>query len=146
MKLIVLLLLFFFNSSLPGWLTNFNEAKKAASAKHELILLNFSGSDWCGPCIRLRKEIFESKEFVDFSTPNLVLVNADFPRSNKNKLSIEQVKLNESLADIYNSNGKFPLTLLLDENGRVIKEWDGFPDISPDKYVALLKQLCDANK
>jgi thioredoxin-related protein len=103
------------------WLSNFNEAQKIATNKHELILLNFSGSDWCGNCIRLRKEIFESDAFVQFADSNLVLVNADFPRSSKNRLSAEQTKLNDALADKYNPDGNFPCTLLLDANGRVLK-------------------------
>src|ERR1700710_1034786 len=97
-----------------GWLVNFEEAQQLASEKHRLILLNFSGSDWCGPCIRMKKEVFNSDTFENFASSNLVLLNADFPRSNKNKLTKEQVSRNEALAEKYNSKGKFPFTLLLD--------------------------------
>jgi thioredoxin-related protein len=119
-----------------NWLGDFNEAATEASKSHKLILINFSGSDWCGPCIRLRKEILESATFEDYAASHLVLVRADFPRQRKNQLSKEQIKLNETLADKYNPNGKFPYTLLVDERGRVLKDWDGFPNESPDNFVS----------
>lgn len=118
------------------WLGDFNTAKTEAAEKHKLILINFSGSDWCGPCIRLRKEILESSTFENYAADHLILVRADFPRQKKNQLSKEQIKLNEALADKYNAEGKFPFTLLVDETGKVIKTWDGFPNETPDQFVA----------
>lgn len=109
------------------WMTDFEAAKKMAQEKHQLILLNFSGSDWCGPCIRLHKEVFDSEAFHAVADNQLVLVNADFPRSKKNQLSKEQQAQNDKLADAYNRAGNFPSTVLLDENGKVLKVWDGFP-------------------
>lgn len=123
-----------------SWLGNFETARTDAKQEHKLILINFSGSDWCGPCIRLRKEILESSDFETYATGHLVLVRADFPRQKKNQLSKDQVKLNEALADIYNKDGKFPYTLLVDENGKVLKSWDGFPDETPEQFV---KQIRD---
>ena len=117
------------------WLGDFNEAKIEAGKSHKLILVVFSGSDWCGPCIRERKEILESDVFENFAPEHLVLVRADFPRQKKNQLSPEQTKLNEALADKYNPEGKFPYTLLIDENGKVVKDWDGYPDESPEQFV-----------
>ncbi|MEP7111455.1 MAG: thioredoxin family protein [Ferruginibacter sp.] len=146
MKIVAFLLFAFSVIPAPGWVTRFDEAQTTANDKHRLILLNFSGSDWCGPCIRLKKEIFESSLFEDFAASNLVLLNADFPRSNKNKLSKEQVKQNEVLADKYNSKGRFPLTLLLNADGNILKEWDGLPGTGPDGFVQQLKSLCDARK
>lgn len=122
------------------WLGNFETAKTQAKQEHKLILINFSGSDWCGPCIRLRKEILESSIFETYANSHLVLVRADFPRQKKNQLSKDQVKLNEALADIYNKDGKFPYTLMVDEHGKVLKAWDGFPDETPEQFV---KQIMD---
>jgi len=99
-------------------------------------LVNFSGSDWCGPCIRERKEILETSAFEDFASSHLVLVRADFPRQKKNQPAKEQVKLNEALADKYNAGGKFPYTLLVDETGKVLKAWDGFPNETPGQFVS----------
>ena len=123
------------------WSGDFSAAQKQASQEHKLILINFSGSDWCGPCIRLRKEILESSTFENYASDHLVLVRADFPRQKKNQLSKDQVKLNEALADKYNPDGKFPYTLLVDENGKVLKDWDGFPNETPDQFVSQISAV-----
>jgi thioredoxin-related protein len=127
------------------WLGDFNVAKTAAAKDHKLILINFSGSDWCGPCIRLRKEILESETFESYAAKNLVLVRADFPRQKKNQPSKEQIKLNEALADKYNAEGKFPYTLLVDANGKILKKWDGFPDESPEDFTEDIKKFMPVN-
>lgn len=144
MKLLISLLLL--SLSTVQWEPNFENAKKTAKENHELILLNFSGSDWCGPCIVTRKEYFESEVFLKMASDKLVLVNADFPRKKKNKGSPEQVKRNEALAEIYNKQGVFPLTLLLNADGRVLKTWSGKPEVSPEQWTAEIKAICDANK
>jgi thioredoxin-related protein len=128
-------------SSGVTWMGDFDAAKKEAAQKHKLILINFSGSDWCGPCIRLRKEILESATFENYASDRLELVRADFPRQKKNQLSKEQVKLNEALADKYNPDGKFPYTLLVDENGKVLKAWDGFPNETPEQFTSQINAL-----
>ena len=128
------------------WQTDFEKAKAEAKSENKLILLNFSGSDWCGPCIRLKKDIFDSETFMKYADENLVLVNADFPRLKKNILSKEQQKQNESLADIYNSDGAFPLTLLLNADGKVLKKWDGLPTSSPEEFTNDVKAAADAGK
>jgi thioredoxin-related protein len=109
-----------------GWGSDLSIAQQAAKDQHKLILLNFSGSDWCGPCIKLKKDVFESTEFQSFADANLVLVRADFPRLKKNQLAKDQQAKNDALAERYNSDGKFPLTVLLNEQGKVLKEWDGY--------------------
>ncbi|MBP8115870.1 MAG: thioredoxin family protein [Chitinophagaceae bacterium] len=126
-----------------GWENDFEQAKKKAETEHKYILLNFSGSDWCGPCIRLTKDVFESASFVTFSSGSLVLVNADFPRLKKNQLSKEQQKKNDKLADKYNSQGVFPLTLLLNEKGKIIKSWEGNPGLSTEQFISQIKSTID---
>src|SRR5437763_15923843 len=96
-----------------SWHNNLDEAKQLATQSHKYILLNFSGSDWCGPCIRMHKEIFDSEAFQQYASANLVLVNADFPRLRKNQLAKEQTTQNEALAEQYDHEGKFPYTALL---------------------------------
>ena len=127
------------------WQTDFEQAKQSAQADHKLILLNFSGSDWCGPCIRLHKEIFESDNFTQYAGKHLVLINADFPRLKKHELSKDQQKKNDQLADIYNNEGIFPLTLLLTSDGKVLKQWKGFRQISPAEFTEQVKAVVDAN-
>jgi len=143
MKLFVLL--FFFLVPIQ-WEPSFENAKKIAKEKHELILLNFSGSDWCGPCIVLRKDYLESEVFTNMANDHLVLVNADFPRKKKNIPTPEMVKRNEALAEMYNKEGSFPLTLLLDANGKVLKTWHGKPEVSVQEWTAQIKGICEANK
>ncbi len=135
MKLMLLLLLPFFIFSLGDWQHNLEDAKKIAKTDHKYILLNFSGSDWCGPCIRMRKEIFESDIFKKMADTELILVNADFPRNKKNQPSESQQKINDGMADMYNRKGIFPYTLLLDSQGKVLKTWEGFPDESAESFT-----------
>jgi thioredoxin-related protein len=130
----------------PTWITHFQLGKTEAEESKKLIVLNFSGSDWCGPCIRLRKEIFSSEAFSNYAENHLVLVNADFPRYKKNELPKEQVKDNEALAEKYNSEGKFPYTVLLDPNGKVLKQWEGFPNETPEQFVDEIKSVENAGK
>jgi thioredoxin-related protein len=136
MKILAFLFLTFITPTNTVWLGDINTAVDQANKEHKLILVNFSGSDWCGPCIRLRKEILESDIFGKYANDHLVLVRADFPRQKKNQLASDQVKRNEALADKYNPEGKFPFTLLIDEHGKVLKTWDGFPDETPDQFVS----------
>lgn len=143
MKLTVILLLLLIPIQ---WEPDFEIAKKIAKEKHELILLNFSGSDWCGPCIVLRKDYLESDIFQDMAKTNLVMVNADFPRKKKNQLSFDQVKRNEALAEKYNKEGLFPYTLLLNADGKVIKSWKGKPEVSVEKWTQEIKAICSSNK
>src|ERR1700755_988994 len=96
-----------------GWETDFNKAVQTAKQEQKVILLNFSGSDWGGPCIRLHDDVFASKVFTDYASEHLVLVNADFPRLRKHQLSTGQQKKNDDLANLYDRQGIFPMTLLL---------------------------------
>lgn len=135
MKIKLLLLLPVFFSLRSEWHNNLEEAKNIAQKEHKYILLNFSGSDWCGPCIRMRKEFFESGVFKELADSELVLVNADFPRNKKNQLPPAQQKINDEMADKYNSQGKFPYTLLLDRSGKVLKAWEGLPEESVESFT-----------
>jgi len=135
MKVKLLLLLPLFLSLQNEWRNNLEEAKNIAQKEHKYILLNFSGSDWCGPCIRMRKEFFESVVFKEMADSELILVNADFPRNKKNQPSAAQQKMNDEMADKYNAQGKFPYTLLLDHEGKVLQTWEGFPDESAESFT-----------
>ena len=142
MRLAIALLLIIssaFMSPTPEWGHNYNEALQKAQKEHKFILVNFSGSDWCGPCIRLHKEVFVMADFTKVANEKLILLNADFPRAKKNQLPAAQQKLNDDLAEKYNSKGSFPLTVLVDQNGAVVKSWEGFP-ASPTEFIADIQQ------
>ncbi|MFY7814479.1 MAG: thioredoxin family protein [Chryseobacterium taeanense] len=123
------------------------DAKKQASENKELILLNFSGSDWCIPCIKLHKNIIGSDEFKKLETDNVVVyINADFPRNKKNQLSPELKKENASLADQYNPKGIFPYTILLNSDGKILKSWEGLPSENATAFVREIRDIKDNQK
>ena len=146
MKKLIIILLCFASMSFTIWQSDFETAKQKAKEKHELILLNFSGSDWCGPCMRMRKEIFENEQFYKMADTTLILVNADFPRNKKNQLDKITKKQNEALADKYNPEGNFPFTVLLDDNGKLIKSWNGLPNEDAAVFAKQVKSICDAHQ
>jgi thioredoxin-related protein len=128
-----------------SWHYDLDEAKQLAAKEHKHILLNFSGSDWCGPCIVLRKEVLDDSVFQQMADTTLVLVNADFPRKKKDQLPAKQQSINDALADKYNPDGHFPLTLLLDASGKVLYTWDGNPGLSPAAFADEVKRRADAD-
>jgi uncharacterized protein YyaL (SSP411 family) len=129
----------------PQWHTRMEEAQSIARSEHRHILLNFSGSDWCGPCILLRKEVFDDPAFAGMADSSLVLVNADFPRMRKNQLPKEQQAANEKLADEYNPKGIFPLTLLLTAEGKVLKQWEGNPGLKPAELAGQVRRMVETH-
>ena len=135
----------FWFSATP-WLSDFEQAKSEAVQAHKFILINFSGSDWCAPCIRMEKEIFESGDFDNYASQKLVLVRADFPRLKKHQLSKEQTTKNELLADRYNPEGKFPYTVLTDEKGKVLKQWEGYPNETAKEFVQEVNSALDVSR
>jgi thioredoxin-related protein len=146
---ILITALFILTISLPSsaqdWGHNYNDAIIAAQKGHKYILVNFSGSDWCGPCIRLHKEVFVLEDFLQLANTKLVLLNADFPRYKKNQLAPAQQKINDDLAERYNSRGIFPLTVLVDEKGNQIKSWEGFP-VSAIDFIDEIQQAIKDNQ
>lgn len=105
------------------WLTNMDTALVKSQATGKPILLVFSGSDWCKPCIQLKQAVLNDADFIRYAEDHeLILVNADFPRKKKNRLSDVQQQHNDALAETYNPQGAFPLVLLLDGDGEVMGE------------------------
>ena len=141
MKTGLVILLTALLSSHIVWLNDIDKAKAEASAKHRYILLNFSGSDWCVPCIRLKKNVFDTEEFISYADSSLVLLNADFPRTKK--LEKQLLLHNEALAEKYNSEGKFPFTVLLNANGTVLKTWEEVAD-NPATFISAINTIIHA--
>src|SRR3954468_1656004 len=96
------------------WLTDVPKAEAKAKAEKKLVMLDFTGSDWCGWCIKLHKEVFSQPEFSDYAKKNLVLVEVDFPR--KKEQSSEQKKANAALQEKYKIQG-YPTIIVLDGDG-----------------------------
>lgn len=124
-------------SAEDGWLTDFEQAKAVSAKTGKPMLVDFSGSDWCGWCIRLDKEVFSQQAFKDYAKDNLILVLADFPRSKKLPENVS--KQNEALAEKYNVMG-FPTVLLLDAKESILGR-TGYKQGGAEAYVAHLKEL-----
>ncbi|MES2004518.1 MAG: thioredoxin family protein [Bacteroidota bacterium] len=132
--------------SFTTWGNNFDKALQTAKSEHKYVLLNFSGSDWCGPCIKLHNDFFGTEAFRNFAESRLALVNADFPRQKRNQLSKDLQKQNNHLADLYNANGSFPLTVLLNAEGKVLRAWEGVPKESADEFIDEIKNILAESK
>jgi len=140
MKKISFLLLFLLSTSAifaQNWTTNFEDAKSLASKKHQNIVLVFQGSDWCGPCIKLDREIWSTDIFKEFSKSHFVMLKADFPRRKANQLDSEQIRRNTLLAEKYNPSGYFPFVVVLNSDGKVLGE-TGYKKVTPTEYIAQL--------
>lgn len=122
------------------WLTNLEKAQENAKEKGLPIFVDFTGSDWCGWCIKLREEVFSQEEFIQYSTENLILVKLDFPRAIPQ--TRETKAYNENLARKYGIRG-FPTILLLDSEGQVIAQ-TGYQYGGAVKYVEHLQELLEA--
>ena len=120
-----------------GWLTDFVKARKIAATKNVPILVDFSGSDWCGWCIKLDGEVFSKKAFKEYAEKNVVLFLADFPNGKKQTAKV--AAQNEALSSKYGVRG-FPTVLLLDAEGGVLAR-TGYRPGGPEAYVEHLKGL-----
>ncbi len=119
------------------WHTDFEEAKTVATSQNKKIILVFSGSDWCAPCMKLEREIWNSEIFKDYAEDNYILLKADFPKRKKNALTNIQQEHNNSLAEHYNKNGYFPLVVVMDNKGKALGEV-GYKKIDVNAYIKLL--------
>jgi thioredoxin-related protein len=123
-----------------SWTTNMEEAKAAAVAQNKNIVLVFSGSDWCAPCIKLDKNVWQSAEFKAYAEEKLILVRADFPKKKANALPEDIKKGNLALAEQYNKEGYFPLVVVLDQTGKVLSK-KGYENQTATKYVSELQAI-----
>jgi thiamine biosynthesis lipoprotein len=121
-------------------LENAEQAFARARASNRAVLLIFSGSDWCQPCIRFHKTILADSSFLQFAGRELVMLKADFPQ--RKKLSKEVITQNEALAEQFNPSGEFPRLLLLKPDKSVLSVI-AFRDQSAKAFVTQLHQSLD---
>ncbi|NOG45984.1 MAG: thioredoxin family protein [Calditrichaeota bacterium] len=142
MKNTLIIFLLFSTAVFAGetWVSSFDDAKLIAAKNDKKILLYFSGSDWCRPCILLKKKVFEKELFKKFADDNLVLALFDFPARDKNKPEPAQIAHNEKMAEIYNPEGNFPQVVLVTAEGKKISEFAGYGNETAVKYIAKLKE------
>jgi thioredoxin-related protein len=139
-RIIILLIFISSWSYSQNWKINFDEAKQTATKENKNILLVFSGSDWCAPCIKLDNVVWKSEAFKLESEKIWVIYKADFPKKKANQLSAELTESNKRLAEKYNRSGSFPLVVLLDKTGKLIG-MTGFKNISATEYIELIHLL-----
>ena len=121
------------------WLTDLPQAKVQAKAEGKLVLLDFTGSDFCPPCIRLAKDVFPTKEFSDYAKQHLVLVEVDFPVKKKQAPALKAA--NEALAKEFKVDG-YPTLIVLTPEGKKLGELSF--DADAKQLVAELKKLATA--
>lgn len=122
------------------WQPDYDKALLKAKNENKPLLLVFAGSDWCAPCIRLDKEIWQTKEFNNYAKDNYVLYKADFPRKKVNQLLKDKAARNEKLAEKFNPKGYFPLVVVLDKNETVLGT-TGHKRKEPKSYIRLLNSF-----
>jgi thioredoxin-related protein len=125
-----------------GWTDDFEKALETAKKENKHVLVDFSGSDWCGWCIRLEDEVFSKRPFKEFAEENLVTVLIDFPR--KKKLGKKQMESNQSLAQKYAVEG-YPTVLLLNPAGEVVGR-TGYKPGGPEEYVKHIQEMIRTGK
>uniref|UniRef100_UPI0032179DFA thioredoxin family protein n=1 Tax=uncultured Draconibacterium sp. TaxID=1573823 RepID=UPI0032179DFA len=141
-KVLAGLILILISGSLFGqdWQTDFEKTKQLAASENKTIILIFAGSDWCAPCMKLEKEIWQSDEFKGYAKDHYVLYKADFPRKKANQIDSEQIKQNKELAAKYNKKGYFPFVAVIDKTGKVLGE-TGYKKLSPGEYIKHLNSF-----
>ncbi|MBP7276317.1 MAG: thioredoxin family protein [Kiritimatiellae bacterium] len=125
-----------------AWIQNdFAAAQAKAVELKKDLLVDFSGSDWCGWCIRLNEEVFNKPEFIEAATKDFVLVVLDFPRKPENKAKIPEAlqTANRALMEKHGVQG-FPTVLLMKADGTVIGQ-TGYRPGGPAGYVEHIKEL-----
>jgi protein disulfide-isomerase len=119
-----------------GWTEDYAKAVEKAKAEKKNILLDFTGSDWCGYCMALDKEVFATPKFKTWAKQNVILVKVDFPQGIKQTAKVKEQ--NEGLKTKYPVSG-YPMVLIVDSEGKVLVKQGGYsPGSGPAKYIEAL--------
>jgi thioredoxin-related protein len=122
----------------PQWLTSVPQAIAQAKKENKMVLLDFTGSDWCGWCIKFKKEALDTPEFSEYAAKNLVLVELDFP--DKKPQSAEVKKFNKIWATQFKADG-FPTFVVLNKEGKEIGRQDGYESGGAKAFIARLDKI-----
>jgi len=126
------------NAAESKWLTDLPAAQAQAKSENKIVLMDFTGSDWCPWCIKFKKEVLDTDTFQDYAAKNVVQVELDYP--NKKKQSAELKKANADLKEKYKIDG-FPTLVVLDSEGKEIGRQVGYAEGGPKAFIAKLEQF-----
>lgn len=122
------------------WEVSFEKSQLKALKENKKVLLVFSGSDWCIPCIRLDDKVWNSTVFKTYAEKRLFLYRADFPKRKKNQLPEELNKINQALASKYNPKGYFPWVVVFSPQGEV-KGYFVYEEKTVEEYIEMIELL-----
>ncbi len=125
------------NDGLP-WQTDLAKALQQAKTENKMVLMDFTGSDWCPPCKALHSTVLTSKEFANFASTNLVLVEVDFPHSKAQSKELKEA--NAALSEKFKIEG-FPTIIVLSADGKELKRRDGYGGETAGEFVAMLAHI-----
>ena len=120
-----------------GWDDDYDKAVAQAKADKKMVLLDFTGSDWCGWCIKLDKEVFSKPEFKSYAKDNLVLVVVDFPQGKQQTKKLKEQ--NEKLKNEHGIKG-YPTIIVLNSEGKKVGQL-GYMEGGPKAFIAELDKL-----
>lgn len=118
-----------------AWSTDLEAAFAKAKQQNKPVLVEFTGSDWCPPCIKMRKNVFSKKSFTDAASADYILVELDFPQ--KNTAVREK---NAPYADKFGIE-VFPTVILFDSKGKESSRFTAIAYPSVDKLLAHIKAV-----
>ncbi len=123
-----------------NWETNIDTALAKASEENKEIVLVFSGLDWCVPCVKMDRNIWQTEAFKTYASENWILLKADFPKGRRDLKKSAQMNHNQNLKTKYNPKGLFPKVVLLDKNGMELGH-TLYKNIAPSQYIELLNKM-----
>jgi thioredoxin-related protein len=127
-------------SSASEWQTDYDQALANAKSAKKSVLLAFTGSDWCGPCIMLNKAVFSQEAFLNYARKNLILVEIDFPR--RKQLPENVARQNERLSEKYDiERSGFPTVILLNPDGKILGQLEGYSGERSADVLAWIEKL-----
>lgn len=125
-----------------AWLTDLPAAQAQAKAQNKIVLMDFTGSDWCPWCIKFRKEVLDSKEFQDYANQHVVEVELDYPHTKSQSAELKQA--NAALKEKYKIQG-FPTLVVLDQKGKEIGRQVGYEEGGAKAFIAKLEKFQAGN-
>jgi thioredoxin-related protein len=126
------------------WFADFDKAVDEAKKQKKDLLVDFTGSDWCGWCIKLDEEVFKHESFLTGAQKHFVLVKLDFPNAEEIKAKVPNPKRNQELQEKYQIQG-FPSILMMTVDGEVFGK-SGYAPGGPEKYLEMVTEKATVAK